>query len=91
MGAGKLAALLKPLPCNRNMESELAGSVTVKLVPALLIALVTEEILVGKANELVALAFPESCTTVAAGVMVATPFTLNVADIVLLLKVDSNT
>src|ERR1700690_3617500 len=70
---------LMPLAVSRRMESELAGSVSVKLVPALAIELVTGKTFVGAAREFPSVKLPEvNWMTVAPDATALTPVTLNV-------------
>jgi hypothetical protein len=68
-----------PLAVSRRMESELAGSVSEKLVPALAIELVTGKTYVGDDKEFSSNELPEvNWMTVALDAMELTPVTLNV-------------
>ena len=68
-----------PLAVSRRMESELAGSVSEKLVPALAIEFVTGKTYVGDAKEFSSAELPEvNWMTVALDAMELTPVTLNV-------------
>ena len=64
---------------SRSTDTELAGSVSVKLVPALAMVLVTGKTYAGDARELASPELPDaSWTTVALVAIAFTPLTLNV-------------
>src|ERR1035437_1144761 len=68
-----------PLACSRRIQSEFAGSVNVKLVPALLMEFVTGKTFTGAASEFSFAGLPEvNWMTVAVGAMELTPVTLTV-------------
>src|SRR5215472_15359937 len=68
--------------CKRSTDSELAGNVYKKLVPAFVSTVVTGKTFVGLASEFSFSALEEvSCIRFAADPIVASPFTLNNASI----------
>ena len=70
---------LIPLACSLRTESEFAGRVRVKFVPALLITLVTGKTLVGAASEFSSVGLQEvNWMSVAVGATELSPLRLNV-------------